>query len=71
MDYILMNNLRVARAEKRLTQADLAEMAGITRQTVSAIENQEYNPSARLALILCMILDKDFNELFYLVEAES
>ena len=71
MDYILMNNLRVARAEKRLTQADLAEMAGITRQTVSAIENQEYNPSARLALILCMILDKDFNELFYLAEAES
>jgi putative transcriptional regulator len=71
LDYILKNNLRVARAEKRLTQADLAEMAGITRQTVSAIENQEYNPSARLALILCMILDKDFSELFYLAEAES
>ena len=65
-DYILENSLRVARAEKRLTQDQLAKKAGVSRQTISAIENLDYNPSVKLALILAKCLNKDINDLFSL-----
>ena len=65
-DYILENTLRVARAEKRLTQDQLAKKAGVSRQTISAIENLDYNPSVKLALILAKCLNKDINDLFSL-----
>ena len=66
-DYILKNRLHVARAEKRITQAQLARMAGVARQTINAIENRQYNPSAKLALILAQCLQVDVNELFILM----
>ncbi|WP_122790522.1 helix-turn-helix transcriptional regulator [Intestinibacillus sp. Marseille-P6563] len=62
---ILQNRLRMARAEKRLSQGDLAQMVGVSRQTISSIENLQFCPSAKLALLLCLALEKRFEELFY------
>lgn len=67
----LENRLRVARAEQRLSQDQLARMAGVTRQTISAIENGQYCPSALLAFILARELNKNIDELFYLDERQS
>lgn len=65
MELILKNRLKEARAEKRLSQAKLAEMVGVSRNTISSIETGQFNPTAKLALILCIALDKKFEELFY------
>lgn len=62
---ILKNHLKDARAEKRLSQAQLAEMVGVSRNTISSIETGQFNPTAKLALILCIALDKNFEDLFY------
>ncbi|HHW70403.1 MAG TPA: helix-turn-helix transcriptional regulator [Clostridiales bacterium] len=63
---ILHNRLKVARAEKNLTQAELAKLVGVSRQTISSIETGQFNPTAKLAALLCIALDKTFEELFYL-----
>lgn len=62
---ILKNRLKEARAEKDLSQSKLAEMVGVSRNTISSIETGQFNPTAKLALILCIALDKKFEELFY------
>ena len=62
---VLKNRLKVARAEKGLSQGDLAELVGVSRQTISSIETGHFNPPAKLALILCIALDKKFEDLFY------
>ena len=62
---ILQNRLREARAEKGLSQAELAAMVGVSRNTISSIETGQFNPTAKLALVLCIALDKKFEELFY------
>ena len=62
---ILKNNLKEARAEKGLSQGQLAELVGVSRNTISSIETGQFNPTAKLALILCVALDKKFEELFY------
>ncbi len=62
---ILNNRLKDARNEKKLSQAALAEMVGVSRNTISSIETGQFNPTAKLALILCIALDKKFEELFY------
>lgn len=62
---VLKNNLKAARTEKKLSQAALAEMVGVSRNTISSIETGQFNPTAKLALILCIALDKRFEELFY------
>ncbi len=62
---ILKNRLKVARAEKGLSQTDLAGMVGVSRNTISSIEVGQFNPTAKLALILCIALDKAFEDLFY------
>ena len=64
-DLVLKNRLKVARAEKGLSQGDLAEMIGVSRNTISSIETGQFNPTAKLALILCVALDKKFEDLFY------
>lgn len=61
----LKNNLKSARAEKGISQSELAKMVGVSRQTVSSIETGQFNPTAKLALILCIALDKRFEDLFY------
>lgn len=62
---ILKNHLKEARAEKKLSQSELAGMVGVSRNTISSIETGQFNPTAKLALILCIALDKKFEELFY------
>ena len=62
---ILKNRLKVARAEKGLSQTQLAELVGVSRNTICSIETGQFNPTAKLSLILCIALDKKFEELFY------
>jgi putative transcriptional regulator len=62
--------MRVARAEQRLSQAQLAHLAGVTRQTISAIENGQYCPSALLVFVLASRLGKPVTELFF-IEGDS
>lgn len=62
---VLRNRVKQARAERNLLQAELAAMVGVSRQTISSIETGQFNPSAKLALTLCIALDKKFEDLFY------
>ena len=62
---VLKNNLADVRKEKGLSQSELAKMVGVSRNTISSIETGQFNPTAKLALILCIALDKKFEELFY------
>lgn len=62
----LGNRLRVARAELRLSQEQLASLAGVTRQTVSSIENGQYCPSALLAFVIADRLGKPVADLFFI-----
>lgn len=67
---ILKNNIREVRTEKKLSQSALAEMVGVSRNTISSIETGQFNPTAKLALVLCIALDKRFEELFYFDEQQ-
>jgi putative transcriptional regulator len=67
----LINRLKVIRAEKNLSQEQLAVLAGVTRQTISSIETGQYCPTAKLALILSKVLDKKFEDLFYFEEDKN
>ena len=62
---VLQNHLKEIRQEKKLSQSALAEMVGVSRNTISSIETGQFCPTAKLALILCVALDKKFEELFY------
>ena len=62
---ILKNRLKEARTERDLSQSALAELVGVSRNTISSIETGQFNPTAKLALALCIALDKKFEELFY------
>ena len=57
--------LKAARAERDMTQQALAEAAGVSRQTINAIEKGEYNPTIRLGLTICPALGKPVDELFW------
>lgn len=57
--------IKVARAEKSLTQKQLAELVGVSRQTINAIEKGEYNPTIRLCRSICRALGKTLDELFW------
>lgn len=61
----LQNRIRMWRAEKRISQGELAELVNVSRQTISSIENLQFCPSAKLALLICVALDKKFEEVFY------
>lgn len=69
-ELVLRNKLKVARAENDLNQAKLAKLVGVSRQTISNIETGEFIPSAKLALLLCVALDKKFEDLFYFDKIE-
>ena len=62
---ILRNRLKTVRKEKKLSQTELAELVGVSRNTISSIETEQFNPTAKLALILCIAFDKKFEEVFY------
>ncbi len=61
----LKNNLKEARVKANLSQTQLAEMVGVSRNTISSIETGQFNPTAKLALVICIALDIKFEELFY------
>ena len=62
-----MKNLRLksARAAKDLSQQQLAELVKVSRQTISAIEKGDYNPTINLCITICEALDKTLDELFW------
>lgn len=65
-EIIIRNRLKVARVEKGLTQAELAELAGVTRQTIGLIEGGRYNPTLKLCLILARETGRSLDELFWI-----
>ncbi|MBK7894238.1 MAG: helix-turn-helix transcriptional regulator [Candidatus Promineifilaceae bacterium] len=64
----LANKIRELRARDRLTQADLADQIEVSRQTVSAIENGEYNPSVVLALRIAQLFNEPVETIFWLAD---
>ncbi len=62
----MINRIKLARIEKGLTQEELAQKAGVTRQTISLIEKGEYNPSLKLCLEICYALEKTLDEIFWI-----
>jgi len=62
---ILKSRLKEARMEKGCSQAELAALVGVSRNTISSIETGQFNPTAKLALVLCIALDRKFEDLFY------
>ena len=61
----LKNNVATVRKEKELSQLELAKLVGVSRNTISSIETGQYEPTAKLALLLCIALDRKFEELFF------
>lgn len=57
--------LRISRIEHDVSQEQLAEIVGVTRQTISLIESQKYNPSLNLCVAICKALNKTLNDLFW------
>lgn len=62
---VLKNRLKEVRTAQNLSQAQLAQMVGVSRNTISSLETGQFQPTAKLALILCIALDQKFEELFY------
>lgn len=62
-----MKNLKLksARAAKDISQQELAEIVGVSRQTINAIEKGDYNPTIKLCIAICKTLDKTLDELFW------
>jgi putative transcriptional regulator len=66
----MKNNIRVERAIKDITQADLAEQVGVSRQTINTIESNKYVPSTVLALKIARVFNKPLEEVFMLEEGD-
>lgn len=62
----LKNHLKDFRTEKKISQEQFAKMVGVSRNTISSIETGQFCPTAKLALIICVALEKKFEEVFYL-----
>ncbi|HBG81228.1 TPA: transcriptional regulator [candidate division CPR2 bacterium] len=67
----LRNNLRELRARHKMTQEELADKVGVTRQTIISIEKGEYTPSALLALKIAVFFGLLFEKVFYIIEKEE
>ena len=64
-ELVLQNRVKEALIQAGLSQAQLAELIGVSRNTISSIETGQFSPTAKLALTICIALDKKFEELFY------
>lgn len=62
---VLKNRLPQMREERKLSQASLAHVVGVSRNTISSIETGQFCPTAKLALLLCLALNCKFEDLFY------
>lgn len=67
----LGNHMKAMRAQRKMTQADLADAVGVTRKTVNTVENQVFIPSTLLALKFAQTLGVKVEELFYLVDTDA
>jgi len=65
-DFPIGNKLKLARVENNLTQQELADAVGVTRQTIGLIEAGEYNPTIKLCLLLARVTKKSLDELFWI-----
>ena len=66
----MKNTIRVARAERRMTQQELADTTGVSRQTINAIESGKFIPSTALALKIARTFEKSVEEIFFLEEED-
>ncbi|GAB4074536.1 helix-turn-helix transcriptional regulator [Barrientosiimonas marina] len=66
----MKNNLKVARVQVDLTQQQLAEKTGVTRQTISLIEKEKYNPTLKLCLNICYAVNKTLDDVFWIDREE-
>ena len=64
----MKNTLHILRAERRLSQDDLAKLLEVSRQTINAIEREKYDPSLPLALKIAKVFEKKVEEIFFLEE---
>ncbi len=64
-ELVLKNNLKQIRKLQKMSQDELAKMVGVSRNTISSIETGQFSPTAKLALVICIALDKKFEEVFY------
>ena len=62
---VLKNRLKEYRKEMELSQDELPKMVGVSRNTISSIETGQFCPTAKLALVICIALDKKFEDVFY------
>lgn len=67
----MINHIKIARVEAGMTQLDLAEKTGVTRQTISLIEKGKYNPTLKLCLAICYTLNRSLDELFWIENEEE
>lgn len=61
----IKNKLKEVRFEKKISQQELADMVGVSRNTISSLETGQYEPTAKLVLVLAIALDMEFEDLFY------
>ncbi len=66
-----MNKVKIFRVEASLTQIELADKVNVTRQTISLIEKGKYNPSLRLCLDICYVLNKTLDQIFWVEEGDA
>jgi len=71
VDLSRQNRIRLARVENDLTQAQLAERAGVTRQTIGLIEAGRFNPSLKLCIAIARALNKTLDDLFWIEEEDE
>ena len=71
MEEVLKNRIRFARLRKGYSQQKLADLTGVSRQTICSIENGQFAPTAKLALKICQALDQKFEHLFYLSQSDT
>ena len=64
-ELVLKNNLKVVRTDRGMSQKKLADIVGVSRNTISSLETGQYEPTAKLAFTLCIALDMKFEELFF------
>ena len=64
-ELVLKNRIKEVRREKNMSQSKLADLVGVSRNTISSIETGQLGSTAKLALVICIALDKKFEDLFY------
>jgi putative transcriptional regulator len=67
----IKNKLKLARVERDLTQEQLADLVGVTRQTIGLIEAGKYNPSLKLCLVMSKVLGKELDQLFWIGDEKN